>query len=852
MVLHYPMNDGSGGVLSDASGHNSSGLIHNAKWVRLPGGWALEFDGRTSYVDCGAPAQLDIQGPITLMAWICPAQVQVAKEPGILGKDFTRYLLTYYRDRLAYWYIDSGGNNVSATAPPGVWSHVAGVFDGKALAIYVDGELARSSVSKYSELTRGGNFFIGAVLDGAPAPGSKPALEAGFKGMISEVKVYSRALSAMEIRAEFQKDGGRRNSMFALEFPRFRPAFGIRHEPVAVEVATDGTLQITRGKSSVAIHSEFSCPGAKIGFNTVPPRTGGQEGSWQPRATRLDKTGLQIEAEGRHYSLKRTVRWRNERIEWEDTLRNPGEQPVGILISHHLIAPEKLANVSAKTSADNPTLFFSLKGADFGVVAEDELGRLQFEASATMNNGLIRHSSFALDPGKSHTFRYAIYPLTPTGDVYELINRVRRDWKSNFTIEGPFEFFEVFDPRLKAPGALAKYLQRKKLRLVGLSPWLDYDPGSLDHVLPRDEYTKAMQEAARVFHQAVPGIKVLGCIETDWVALFPEKIKDGALLEKGSAEQVTRIIDGSDLPWKDSIKRNRKGQVELEHYMRGGKPQLSLSVYPAKGNAQERNLLEQARFLIEEVGLDGIYIDEFSQAWSRNIRSSSGWDGVSVEIDPETGKIANKYVSCGLAGIPSRLALMNYVFSRGKAFVANTWATSPAEQTLPALRFAEMQEFVKTGGMRAGAKPPLIGEMMEGLLGSPIGLGITAGANKDKLAQGLMLGLICYLRHGLVYYHYTYPDLPEAGTGSGEYGPINHMFPFTPVALHEGWIEGRERTITCRSGTYAWHRSTKPVVRLFGLDGREKANGARVEKHHSEWSVTLPLQDWAEIAVISD
>src|SRR2546430_381921 len=101
LVLHFPMDEGSGDVLADASGHKIPGAIHKAKWVKMPGGSALEFEGRASYVDCGAPAQLDLQGPITLMAWICPAQIQVAKEPGILGKHFGSYLLSYYRNRTA-------------------------------------------------------------------------------------------------------------------------------------------------------------------------------------------------------------------------------------------------------------------------------------------------------------------------------------------------------------------------------------------------------------------------------------------------------------------------------------------------------------------------------------------------------------------------------------------------------------------------------------------------------------------------------------------------------------------------------------------------------------------------------
>ena len=185
-----------------------------------------------------------------------------------------------------------------------------------------------------------------------------------------------------------------------------------------------------------------------------------------------------------------------------------------------------------------------------------------------------------------------------------------------------------------------------------------------------------------------------------------------------------------------------------------------------------------------------------------------------------------------------------------------------------------MQDYVRAGGLKAGVKPPLVGEMLEGLLGSPIGLGITPVTGKTKpgkatddwvvglglapiaegagLAEGLMLGLISYLRHGLLYYHYTYPELPETGPGSGEYGPINHMFPFTPIALHEGWMEGRERILTCVAGDYAWKHSRKPVVRLFGLDGREKSNGARSKRSGAGWKITLPLADWAEIAVISE
>lgn len=65
-----------------------AGRINGAKWVKLPQGFALEFNGSDAYIDCGAEAQLDLRGPLTMMAWICPAGVQAVNEPAILGKDF--------------------------------------------------------------------------------------------------------------------------------------------------------------------------------------------------------------------------------------------------------------------------------------------------------------------------------------------------------------------------------------------------------------------------------------------------------------------------------------------------------------------------------------------------------------------------------------------------------------------------------------------------------------------------------------------------------------------------------------------------------------------------------------------
>jgi hypothetical protein len=101
-------------------------------------------------------------------------------------------------------------------------------------------------------------------------------------------------------------------------------------------------------------------------------------------------------------------------------------------------------------------------------------------------------------------------------------------------------------------------------------------------------------------------------------------------------------------------------------------------------------------------------------------------------------------------------------------------------------------------------------------------------------------------------YSYYGINIPETGPGSGEYGPINHMFPITPVELHEGWIVGKERIITARGLDVHWEKNGQPVAHLFDLTGREVDWGDRcqITKEDNGWRVKLALKDWMEIAVV--
>jgi len=70
-------------------------------------------------------------------------------------------------------------------------------------------------------------------------------------------------------------------------------------------------------------------------------------------------------------------------------------------------------------------------------------------------------------------------------------------------------------------------IQRRRPGVVGLSPWLDYDPGTFDRVWSRGEYKERMQRARHALKTADPQLNCVGCIETDWVTTYPERTKGG-------------------------------------------------------------------------------------------------------------------------------------------------------------------------------------------------------------------------------------------------------------------------------------------------------------------------------------
>ena len=858
-MARWDFGHGRDDVLHDRCGNGNHGKIVGATWVKAGKGHTLWFNGLSDRVDCGSGAALDLRNHVTVEAWVMPEELAHG-EPNIAGKGPLAYGLTYYRDGRCYWYISDGSNSVNIGLGLGMWHHVVGTYDGKRMALYANGALVDSKPLSIP-IKRGGAFLIGASDRGY------------FSGGISGVRVYNRALRPDEVAAHLKEaDMG--------EIGRPEPASDaqvLKGQGYSVGVTTQGAVRVHVGDETYTIDTQLSEPGDSISWNVLGVRgRSSKKQAWQPSLESLKEGGLRVSAAGSCYSLERTVRLAGRRAVVADKITNTGEQDVGILYCHVLgtakaFSQRRIAGADqagANMTSENPSAFVGLAESRLGWIAEDDIGRLQLALAATVNRVRMSVNHFALQPGNSHTFRWAVYPFGKEADYWAFVNLVRRDWDVNFTMRGPWTWIDLSSKMdlFRDEAKLKAYFERNRAQVAAFGPWVDYDNYNAMTGKPatRAETRAMMQEAMRAIKKVNPDITCVGCIECNLVSL-PAPVAEAIYATvKGQpqgqyafTDEHMAILRKHDIRWKDCLLQRPDGKYRYELYYRGPErkyPMMAIAVFPAEANDQHKYWLDQAKFLLEEVGLDGLYIDQFNLAFSAGQRYSyHAWDGVTVDIDKRTGRITRRYTDGGYVSIGARTDLARYVLSKGTYMIANTFPSVPQMQAVPMHRFNESEWSFDPMTWKEGEKPPWRPYPCKGHLSTPIALGFrpqrVAGGEQDY-ARVIMKMAIAYLRHGLLYYHYG-TEIPEEGPGAGEYGAINHMFPMTPVELHEGWIVGEERTITAVSGTYKWSNPRRPKVLVFDIKGHaaDKVN-ADVKRGGGGWTVQLKLKDWAEIAVI--
>jgi len=197
LVAAYAFDEGTGTGVADASGSGNAGSIGTAAWTTAGKyGGALSFNGTSARVTVPDAPSLDLTGAMTLEAWVRPTSVGSWRDVVYKGND-SYYLMgsSSLQSRPAAGGIFSGsyGETFGPSALPlDVWTHLAATYDGQTLRLYVNGDQVASKPQ------------VGSL-----APSTHPLQIGGdaiygqhFAGLIDEVRVYNRALTAAQIVAD--------------------------------------------------------------------------------------------------------------------------------------------------------------------------------------------------------------------------------------------------------------------------------------------------------------------------------------------------------------------------------------------------------------------------------------------------------------------------------------------------------------------------------------------------------------------------------------------------------------------------------------------------------------------------
>ncbi len=203
LVAAYNFNESSGTSVVDSSGNNLTGAITGA--TRVTGGrvgGALSFNGTSNMVTVNSAAPLNLTTGMTLEAWVNPTSLGTAWRNVIIkerpnGETYNLYANTDTSGPVAYTALASSPAaptwaSTTTKLTANTWTHLAVSYDSTTLRLYVNGVQAGTRVQTGAMVTSTGALRIG----GNSIWGEY------FAGLIDEVRVYNRALTATEIQTD--------------------------------------------------------------------------------------------------------------------------------------------------------------------------------------------------------------------------------------------------------------------------------------------------------------------------------------------------------------------------------------------------------------------------------------------------------------------------------------------------------------------------------------------------------------------------------------------------------------------------------------------------------------------------
>lgn len=189
LLAHWKMDESGGTAASESVGGRDGLITGTGGFVAGKIGNAFSTEGGVAHVVVGNTEGLAVSERFTVAMWISLAASPDDSFFYAHGYQFAMKLNV----RRPQLYVGDLFVNVPYNVPAEEWHHVAATFDSGKVKIYVDGTDA-------GEDERGGMATTAPPMKGPIRIGTSDGQTSSARGAIDDVRVWSRALTAPEIK----------------------------------------------------------------------------------------------------------------------------------------------------------------------------------------------------------------------------------------------------------------------------------------------------------------------------------------------------------------------------------------------------------------------------------------------------------------------------------------------------------------------------------------------------------------------------------------------------------------------------------------------------------------------------
>ena len=545
------------------------------------------------------------------------------------------------------------------------------------------------------------------------------------------------------------------------------PAITIRgkqQEPMKVFLSDAGAIYVEMCNQKYTFLTKTSIPG----------------GSWKTTADSSKgkyvvkgSTGA-VEWKTPYYSITRKLTVKDDHIYVSDTISNTSDKLIGLWLATWINHQDKAAKyllggreVSGNASFDeieNPSVCVQAKDGAIGIIPESDIFQAHINLFKNDAQIGIEDRNLGIESGKSVTMEWSIYPVAK-GGYWDFVNAIRRNWDVNYTVPGPFAFVNLGRMEKAKVDERIEWIKAQNIRMICDSIPVYNMPMQIQR---NNKYGDPVFSHWAHGTASLLGTDFLSNVE--YARELLKKTLPGLEYFFYFHAQCSTLENGPRL-YDDSIIYDSKGNSLCYYSIK------CMELYlPTLNNKYGKALWAYVELVVDKMNMN-MYWDESAYSMQRIVYNTA-WDGCSVELDAQFN-VARKITCVPLSMQPFNLKVVSYVKSKGKKLLTNSQAATATMREEKLLRFVETASY---------------DNIYKSNLGCIIGL---ATNHPEKNPADAYAHVYNFLKRGGLYYaDSSIPAVPENYF-------VQYMFPTTPVEIYAGIIFGKERIITCKSGSFS-------------------------------------------------